>query len=102
MHDALVEQFLSNMPGLRKHLVYSELSTPLSTDHFVRPSRGSIYGLEPTPERFRNPHLRPRSPIPNLFFGGSEVSSVGVMGAMMGGVLAVAAMEPRATMKLMS
>ncbi|MCO4769466.1 MAG: NAD(P)/FAD-dependent oxidoreductase [Deltaproteobacteria bacterium] len=101
MHDSLVEQFLSKMPGLRQHLVFSELSTPLSTDHFVRPSRGSIYGLEPTPERFRNQNLRPRSPIPNLFFGGSEVSSVGVIGAMMGGVLAVAAMEPRAAMKMM-
>jgi all-trans-retinol 13,14-reductase len=101
MHDALREQFLQKMPGLRRHLVYSELSTPLSTDHFVRPTAGSIYGLEPTPARFRNPHLRPRSPIPGLFFGGSEVASVGVMGAMMGGVLAVAAMEPRAAMRLM-
>jgi len=101
MHDSLVEQFLSRMPGLRDKLVYSELSTPLSTDHFVRPSAGSIYGLEPTPERFRNQYLRPRSPIPGLFFGGSEVSSVGVMGAMMGGVLAVAAMEPRAAMAMM-
>ena len=99
MHDSLLEQFFSKMPALREHLVFSELSTPLSTDHFVRPSRGSIYGIEPTPERFRNPYLRPRSPVPGLFFGGSEVSSVGVIGAMMGGVLAVAAMEPRAAMK---
>ena len=101
MHDALLEQFLSRMPGLRHKLAFSELSTPLSTDHFVRPSAGSIYGLEPTPARFRNQDLRPRSPIPGLFFGGTEVSLVGVMGAMMGGVLAVTTMEPRGAMRLM-
>lgn len=101
IHDRLLAQLLQNMPGLKEHLVYSELSTPLSTDHFVRPSRGSIYGLEPTPARFRNPYLRPRSPIPGLTFAGSEISSVGVIGAMMGGVLAATAMEPRGAMRLM-
>ncbi|MCA9699491.1 MAG: hypothetical protein KC431_18335, partial [Myxococcales bacterium] len=71
-----------------------ELSTPLSTDHFVRPHAGSIYGLEPTPERFRNRWLRPRAPIEGLFFAGSEVTTVGVMGAMLGGVLAAVSAEP--------
>ena len=47
--------------GLREYVDHVELSTPLSTDHFVRPARGSIYGLEPTPERFANRWLRPRS-----------------------------------------
>lgn len=99
--DKLLEQFLRHMPGLRPMVDHVELSTPLSTDHFVRPRSGSIYGLEPTPERFRNPWLRPRSPIPGLFLAGSEVSSVGVMGAMMGGVLAATAAEPVAAMQLL-
>ena len=60
---------------------------------------GSIYGLEPTPERFRCQWLRPRSPIQNLFFSGSEVATVGVIGAMMGGVLAAVAAEPLQVMK---
>lgn len=94
LQERLLEQFFERMPGLRPLLDYAELSTPLSTDHFCRPMAGSIYGLEPTPERFRNPWLRPRSPIPGLFFAGSEVSTVGVIGAMMGGVLATVAAEP--------
>jgi all-trans-retinol 13,14-reductase len=57
--------------------------------------RGSIYGIEPTPERFACEGLRPRSPIPGLTFAGSEVSGVGVVGAMMGGVLAAGSVEPR-------
>ena len=101
MHDTLLEQFLQKMPELRRFVAFSELSTPLSTDHFCRPMKGSIYGIEPTPKRFRNPHLRPVSPIKNLYFGGSEVSTVGVIGAMMGGVLAATAAEPRKATRLL-
>ena len=101
LQDRLLEQFLSHMPGLRDMVDHVELSTPVSTDHFCRPVKGSIYGLEPTPERFENPWLRPRSPIPGLFFSGSEVASVGVIGAMIGGVLGALAAEPIEMLKLL-
>jgi all-trans-retinol 13,14-reductase len=94
-------QFLELMPDLKDMIDYVELSTPLSTDHFCRPISGSIYGIEPTPERFRNPWLKPRTPIKNLYFAGSEVASVGVIGAMMGGVLSVMAAEPLDAMRYM-
>lgn len=100
--DRLLEQLLEHMPGLRAHVAFTELSTPLSTDHFVRPIAGSIYGLEPTPERFENPALRPHSPIPGLYFAGSEVSTVGVIGAMMGGVLATLAAEPARALRYLT
>ena len=100
MEDKL-EQFLGHLPGLREYIDYVELSTPLSTDHFVRPMAGSIYGIEPTPERFRTKSLRPRSPIKNLYMAGSEVASVGVIGAMMGGVLSVLSAEPVGTAKML-
>ncbi len=91
----LLAHLLDRMPGLRPFVDYVELSTPLSTDHFCRPIQGSIYGLEPTPDRFADPALRPRSPIDGLFFAGSEVATVGVVGAMMGGVLGAASAAPR-------
>lgn len=94
LQERLLAQFLRHMPELRPMIRHVELSTPLSTDHFVRPSAGSIYGLEPTPERFATAALRPRSPIAGLYFAGSEVASVGVMGGMVGGLLAAAAVEP--------
>lgn len=99
MTASLLRQLLHHLPGLEPMIAHAELSTPLSTEHFVRPMHGSIYGIEPTPERFRCRALRPRSPIPGLYFAGSEVSGVGVIGAMMGGVLAAAAIEPRAGMR---
>ncbi len=101
LQEQLLAQFLEFMPGLRPMLDHVELSTPVSTDHFVRPMQGSIYGIEPTPERFANQWLRPRAPIKQLYFAGSEVATVGVMGAMMGGVLAATAAEPWAAIKLL-
>ncbi len=92
--EHMLEQFLRHMPELRPMIDVVELSTPVSTDNFTRPMAGSIYGLEPTPARFACPWLRPRSPIPGLFFAGSEVATVGVIGAMMGGVLSAISAEP--------
>ncbi|MBX3271714.1 MAG: NAD(P)/FAD-dependent oxidoreductase [Sandaracinaceae bacterium] len=98
----LLAQFFEHMPALEPYLVYAELSTPVSTEHFVRPVRGSIYGLEPTPSRFENAWLRPRAPVKNLFFSGSEVATVGVIGAMMGGVLAAVSAEPIAAVRFLA
>jgi len=97
----MLTQFLQQMPELEPFLDYVELSTPLSTEYFCRPMAGSIYGIEPTPERFKNPWIRPNPPIKNLYFSGSEVASVGVIGAMMGGVLAAAAAEPWASFQFL-
>jgi all-trans-retinol 13,14-reductase len=101
LQASMLEQFLTEMPGLRGMIDHVEMSTPLSTDNFCRPQRGSIYGLEPTPARFRCRWLRPRAPIPGLYFSGSEVASVGVMGAMMGGALAAVAAQPKRAFQLM-
>lgn len=99
LSSVILEQFLQRMPGLRPLVDYVELSTPLSTDNFCRPMHGSIYGIEPTPERFKTTALRPRSEIRGLYFSGSEVATVGVIGAMMGGVMGVLAAEPLAAVK---
>jgi all-trans-retinol 13,14-reductase len=94
LEKTLLEQLLARLPKLRTMVDFVELSTPLSTEHFVRPAKGSIYGLEPTPRRFGNRWLRPRAPVAGLFFAGADMTSVGVIGAMMGGVLGAAAVAP--------
>lgn len=101
LQSKLLAQYLKKMPALRPLVDHVELSTPLSTDTFVRPVQGSIYGLLPTPARFENPYLRPKSPIPGLYFAGSEVATVGVIGAMMGGALAAAAVDPIGAARLL-
>ncbi len=94
MQERMLEQLFAHRPELEPLLQFAELSTPITTDHFVRPSRGSIYGLEPTPERFANPHLKPRTPVPGLFLAGCDAGSVGVVGSLLGGMFAALAAEP--------
>lgn len=94
LQEAVLEQFLEHMPELRDMVDHVEISTPLSTTFFNRSANGAIYGIEPTPERFQNPWLRPKSPIKGLYLSGSDIASVGVIGAMMGGVLCAAAVAP--------
>jgi all-trans-retinol 13,14-reductase len=94
MKQRLLEQFFEAMPGLRQHLAYAELSTPLSTAHFNGSVGGSIYGLAPTPARYSNPWLRPRTPVEGLLLAGCDVATPGVIGAMFGGVLAALSARP--------
>ncbi len=101
LQEKMLEQYLDRLPGLRGMVDYTELSTPLSTDHFSRPMAGSIYGSEGTPDRFVNRWTRPRSPIPGLYFSGNEVGSMGVIGAMLGGMLASLAVEPVGTVRML-
>jgi all-trans-retinol 13,14-reductase len=91
----LLQQFFTHLPGLEPLLDFAELGTPITTEHFCRPMQGSIYGIEPTVARYACDHLRAHAPIKNLFFAGSEVGAVGVMGAMAGGMICALAMEPR-------
>ena len=66
---------------------HCELSTPLSTVHFVNYRKGEIYGLDHTPQRFAQKFLRPQTPIKNLFLTGQDISTCGIAGALMSGVL---------------
>lgn len=94
IQDKLLAQFLKHMPELEPMIKHVELSTPLSTDHFARPIHGSMYGLHSTTDRFASQALRPRSPIPGLYFAGNEVVFMGIVGAALGGALAALAAEP--------
>jgi all-trans-retinol 13,14-reductase len=94
MSARMLEVLFEHHPGLEPLLVHHELSTPLSTDWFARPLRGAIYGLAGTPERFGTRWLRPVTPLPGLFLSGSDVATCGVMGALIGGVLAAQSIAP--------
>ena len=96
--DHLLEQFLRHKPNLAPFIDRVELSTPLSTDFFTRAVDGSMYGLQPTPGRFQNKWLRPGTPVKGLYLAGSDVGSMGIMGAMTGGMMAAAAAAPRAAL----
>lgn len=94
LSEYMLNQLFKYLPDLKPMVEFYELATPLSTEHFTKAVSGSIYGLNHSPERFRNPWLRPRTPINNFYFSGVDVLSCGVMGAMTGGLIAAVAAEP--------
>ena len=101
LSDRILRQLLRHMPGLAPMVRYTELSTPLTTAHFTRATRGAIYGVKPTPARFLEPGLHPRTPVPGLFLSGTDVATVGVMGACLGGILTASAIEPVKAMRIL-
>ncbi len=87
----LQSQLEKHVPAVRGKIGYAELSTPLTARHFLNYERGEAYGLAATPERFRTRALTPRTSLPNLFLTGQDVTSLGVTGALFGGVVAASA-----------
>jgi all-trans-retinol 13,14-reductase len=85
-----LKELYRQFPQLEGKIDYYELSTPLSTAHFVNYEKGEIYGLNHTPERYRMKELRPRTPVKNLYLTGQDIVTCGIGGALMGGVLTAA------------
>ena len=87
----LMDSLIKAVPQIAGRVAYAEISTPLSTEHFMNYSRGEIYGLEHTPNRFALHSLRPRTKIRGLFLTGQDIVTVGVGGALYSGVLTATA-----------
>jgi phytoene dehydrogenase-like protein len=85
--QALLDLIEHHHPGFRDLVEYSELGTPLTFEHFTAAPSGSIYGYPGTPDKYRKTWLGPGTPIRNLYLTGSDVAVLGIMGALMGGVL---------------
>jgi all-trans-retinol 13,14-reductase len=92
--DQLLAQFAEHFPDLAPHVVHAELSTPVSTAHFTEALEGSIYGLATEPDRFLAGGLDPRTTVKGLYLAGQDTGTPGITGALIGGVLGAAAVEP--------
>ncbi len=100
VEETLMAQFEHYFPELAKLVVYRELATPLSTITFTGHRKGAFYGLDVTPERVVCDALRAKTPIPGLFLAGQDVVSPGIPGALMGGILSAASVDPKVFGKL--
>ncbi|MGA7340465.1 MAG: NAD(P)/FAD-dependent oxidoreductase [Terracidiphilus sp.] len=78
-------------PSVAGHIECAELSTPLTTRHFMNYGRGEIYGLSATPARYALRELGARTPLRGLYLTGQDVASLGVVGALFGGVVCASA-----------
>ena len=87
---ALLDLVESRHAGFRDLVAHQELSTPVTTEHFTSHAGGAIYGLPGVPKRWRLPWLGARTPVKGLWLAGADVVGHGIVGAMMGGVMASA------------
>ncbi|HKN08249.1 MAG TPA: NAD(P)/FAD-dependent oxidoreductase [Pseudomonadota bacterium] len=83
------------VPAVAGQIDHAELSTPLTTRHFMNYPRGEAYGLAATPARFRLRSLTPHTTVRNLYLTGQDVASLGVAGALFGGAIAASAILGR-------
>ena len=100
---ALLDLVEQQYPGFKDLVAYQELSTPLTVESFTEHRGGSQYGLPATPEKFRRHWLGARTPVRGLLLTGADVCSLGIIGAMMGGVFAAgAALGPTGFSRIMA
>lgn len=95
VEDKLLAFFTAEFPALAPLVVYCELGTPLATAMFTGHEKGGFYGVETTPRRVLSKALNARTPVPGLFLSGQDVVGPGIAGALWGGLLGAAAVDPR-------
>ncbi len=88
----LLDVLYKHIPQTKGKVEHYELSSPLTTQHFVNYDKGEIYGLDHTPKRFRQDFLQPRTPVKNLYLTGQDVVTAGVAAALFSGVITTSAM----------
>ena len=95
VEDKLMAFFAAKFPALLPLVVHRELGTPLATAAFTGHEKGGFYGVETTPRRLLSDALRAKTPVPGLFLSGQDVMTPGIAGALWGGMLGAAAVDPR-------
>ena len=95
----LLEVLYKHIPQAKGKIEHYELSTPLTTQHFINYDKGEIYGLDHTPKRFRQRFLKPRTPIKNLYLTGQDIVTAGVAAALFSGVITTSAVTRKNIIK---
>ena len=95
IEDRLMACFTDKFPALAPLVVFQEVGTPLATASFTGHDKGGFYGVETTPRRMLSESLNADTPVPGLYLTGQDVMAPGIAGALWGGMLGAAAIDPR-------
>ena len=89
----------SVFPGFSNHVIHRNVSTPLSIEHYTSHMKGLCYGVGAYTGRYNLEDLKPVTPIKGLLLGGQDVCSPGVVGAFLGGLMAVSTLTRKNVVK---
>ncbi len=87
---AILKSLERVIPGIGDHILFSELGTPLTSDHYVRSTRGACYGTEKVLKQLGPFSFKQFSEIKNLYLCGASILH-GVSGATTSGLMLTAA-----------
>jgi len=76
-----------NYPKTKGTVEYVNIATPLTNKYYL--GRADSYGLEHTVDHYGGGlnNMRPKTDIPGLFATGQDIGTVGIVGALNGGIL---------------
>merc|ERR1712196_605296 len=84
----MLEVLYHHYPNTKGKVKYTMTGSSLTFNYYIGNTKGEVYGLESHPERFeKQDWLRPQTHVPGLYLTGQDVATLGVTGAMMGGIL---------------
>lgn len=83
--DHVMKIVETRFPGLREAVLFHEVSTPLTVQHFITGKHGSL-GVPSTPARFNFKWAASRTPIKDLYISGVDSFCWSINGAMIGGI----------------
>ena len=84
--NRLIEFVNKYFPGIKESIVFHELSTPLTMEHFTGWEKGGFYSFPTTPDKYKNRVFRAKTPVKNLYLTGTDAATLGVVGAIMGAI----------------
>jgi len=93
--EQLLNRVEERFPGLRKSILHSYTSTPLTFRDYIGNEDGNLYG---TTKDFRNPLgtlISPKTRIPNLFLTGQYLNLHGILGTAISGMITSMALTGR-------
>ena len=93
--EQLLNRVEENFPGLRKSILHSYSSTPLSFRDYIGNADGNLYGAV---KDYQNPLgtlISPKTKIPNLFLTGQWLNLHGVLGTAISGLISAMAVTGR-------
>jgi len=87
----MVRGLEKRIPGLGKHIVFWSLGTPLTNEHYLRSTRGNLYGIEKSPSQVGPGAFSVRTEFEGLYLCGASTVSHGVAGVTSSGMAAASA-----------
>jgi len=95
LKDKLTAAILNSLeriiPGIGDHVLFSELGTPLTNDHYVGSTQGACYGTEKSLKQIGPFSFRQFSEIDDLCLCGASILGHGVSGTTTSGLALTAA-----------